>query len=507
VAPQGRSNDREIQNAEAYGCSLQVPSARTIAAQVLGYLALFLTISGKMRFVAAFMPATAWLSVGLCVLGTVEVFAWKKASRFQEPGHAWLERSVLGRALTLPTLATAAFVWPEGKTSVLVITGAILLMASSRLGLFALRLLEEHRAEQRARRRGRRRAQLRADGLLGEAALPRAAPKIAAAGFLEVASRRIIGAALILLTCLAIATDVEAAHTGEWRVPRHPSSGGATTHKTKTKQQPRQQRPAGRGEQHTPGKVGGPGGANTESSLNLSCETVGPVPNVAPSTIRKLEKLFTLAGGGEAIGCPHTVKVSGTNAGPIYWSLSWLAGNPDATAIAVIAPEQKPFVALAPTVGVIEQLVLTGRPIGAERQFARYYAGKGYVYVILSEIGSTLLTKQELGSGPLVVSPPAVATAIRSSDKQYGRWLWPSAPHGNGRNDIEYDLRLDSEGPILERIHYDPAHGTAWRGPKRRPIRYLAHQKNLPIWELQTWLPEPPQKELRLEREIEANEG
>ena len=494
---------------KGHHCAVEVPSSRVIVANVLGYLVLVLALKDKIRFISAFKPGTAWLVVALCVIGMVEVVAWHLADRFRGPGHAWLERSVLARIFVLPAIALGAFLWPTGKTSVLVLTVAVLLLGAARVGLFAVRVLEGRRAASRVRHRERRHAQLHAEGLLVVSLTPVAEPQLAQTTLLEDAARHLIGAALILLACLAVATNVEALETGEWKPkptpPQEAAPKGGPTRKPKGKPHGKM---TGKGPPaFSAAGAGGDAGTESSSVPSTSCEAIQPVPNIAPSTIAEVEKLFRLAGSGGPIGCPHTVKVRSTAAGPMYWSLAWDVGDPEPTAIVVIAPQEKPFVALAPAVKPIEALVLAGQRIGAEREFARYYGGQGYVYFILSETGSWLLTKEEIQTGPLVESPPSVASAVRSADKQHRWWLWPQTPSEANPGDVVYELKASAQGPVVDRVHYDPVHRTAWRGPRDKPIRYVAKQKKLPVWELQTWLPEPPSAELRLEREIEADEG
>jgi hypothetical protein len=481
---------------------VKVPNARTIVGGVFAYVVLFLAIKDNIRFVVAFKPGTAGLVVVLCVIGTVEALAWWSAERFGEPGHTWLERSVLIRTIVLPPIAVASFLWPTGKGSIIALTVAVLLLGLARVGLFGVRLLEARRAAQREERRERRRAQFDAEGLFAMSWPAASEPEVAASTLLEDACRHLIGAALILLACLTIATNVEAIETGDWRPP--PAVRKKVTPHRMPPRKPKQRAPEGR--QAPPPSSAGAGSA-TETSSSVACERIGAVANVEDSTVREVERLFRLAGSGGAIGCPHTVKVRSTPAGPMYWSLSWAPGSSEAGAIVVISPQERPFVALAPAVKPIEALVLAGVRIGAEREFARYYGGQGYVYVILSDAGSWMLTKQEIQTGPLVISPPSVASAIRSTDKQHKRWLWARPPHREGPHDIVYALGEGREGPAVERVHYEPVHGGAWRGPRRHPIPYTAKQNNLPVWELQTWLPEPPAAEVRLEHEIEADEG
>jgi hypothetical protein len=232
------------------------------------------------------------------------------------------------------------------------------------------------------------------------------------------------------------------------------------------------------------------------------------VPSVSALTVQRIERLFTLAGSGGATGCPDTVKIQSTSHGPMFWSLSWQANDPVPTAIVVIAPQEKRFVALGGAVSPIEKLIRAAQPIGAEREFARIYVGLGSVVVILSDEGSTLITQENLApSEPVVASPPAVATAIRSADKEYREWLWPSEPRPAGPDEVVYELKTSAAEPAIEYVHYDLLKRTAWRGSRQHPSPYTAHQENLVVSELQMWMPEPPLQELQLEKEIERDEG
>ena len=219
MSSQGRDRKPRKTSGKDHRCSVKMPNARTIVGSVFAYLVLFLAIKDNIRFVVAFKPGTAGLLVVLCVMGTVEALAWWSAERFGEPGHAWLERSVLIRTIVLPPIAVAAFLWPTGKGSIIALTVAALLLGLARVGLFVVRLLEAWRAAQREERRERRRAQLEAEGLLAMSWPAASEPEVAASTLLEDACRHLIGAALILLACLTIATNVEAIETGDWRSP------------------------------------------------------------------------------------------------------------------------------------------------------------------------------------------------------------------------------------------------------------------------------------------------
>jgi hypothetical protein len=487
-----------------------------MAMEVLALIGLFTTISGtRVSFVAVFMPATAWTVVLLCLAGTTEAVASQRAGRLRQPGHVWLERSFVGRTLVLPTVAATALLLATTKASIIAMTATCVLVGVARVVLWRLHVLDRRRLVRHAKRRASIRARLRTEGVPITAAAEPRAPTIPKATLLEIAARRAICTLLLLLVGLAIATNVEATITGRWgsQGPRvtHPS-GGAGGRRARGAQAG-SGRPVGRrGAGATGGGDTTPHGATGAGTTPRStCPSIETAPNVSSVTIATIERLFTLAGSGSggAIGCPTTVKVESTSQGPMYWSLSWRSDDPNPTAIAAIAPQQRRFVALAPAVAPIEKLILAHQPIGSEREFARYYAGRhGCVYVLLSDAGSTMITEESIEPGePVVSSPPAVSAAIRSSDQQFALWLWPREPQPSGSAEVVYDLKADAAGPVVERVHYNPTRHTAWRGSPRDPIRYRARQKNLVIGELRTWIPEPAPQELQLEREIERDES
>jgi hypothetical protein len=489
-----------------------------IALQALTLVGLLVTVAGNVTFVSALKPGAMLMSLLLCLASALEALAWRRAGRFAEPGRGRLERSLISRAFALPGLTVALLVVAPGELSDVLIASACCALGASRLAFCVLHSNAQHHAARQMQRRRRTRARLEREGILDPAGQTQIAlmkrPTV-----LETVVAKAIGALLLLLVGLALATFIEGATSGRWRVAPHIAAGNYGKAHTNGRDRGARQDRRGRattGENRSaPNTVPAPLAPTTSSTATAPpessrpCAAMEPAPEVSATTIREIERLLTLAGSGGAIGCGYTVNVTATSQGPIYWSTSSAPGDTTATpaAIAVIAPGQRRFVALAPAVSTVEQLIRAGRPIGSEREFARTYAGEGFFYVLLSEAGSTLLTKSSLSaSGPLVVSPPPVASAIRSSDQQFGVWLWPSPPVPIGPHEVLYSLAARERGPIVERIRYDAVRNTAWRGSSRHPIRYVSRQRNLVLWELRAWIPERPMSEVRLEAEIERDE-
>ncbi len=484
---------------------VEIPGAGRMALEALVLLGLLLTISGNVRFVSAFMHTTAAMILLLSLAAGMEAFACKRAGRFRQPGHSWLERSLAGQALLLPALFIAALLLPTAKASILAISVCICVLGIWRAAVPLLRRDEQNRFFAHARQREKTLAHLGVEDIAPATRSETIMAASTAMNFLETLARRAGRAIVLLMLGLSVATGVEAAQTGDWRAPSVPVHKAGQLKKLR----PRAKRGARTYKGHrTQGNNSGEATKGEASESSVICSEITTAPSVSTVTIREIEGLFRLAGSGGAIGCPRTVNAEETSEGPIYWSLSWQTGQPYATAIAVIAPQERRFVALAPAVAPVQELVRAHRPIGAEREFARYYAGLGCFYVILSQTGSTLVTEENLQPGePTVVSPPAVATAIRSADKQYKHWLWPSSPVAHGPDEMLYVLKKSAASPPIDTIHYDPSDHTAWRGPHNNPIRYSAEQENLVIWELRTWIPEAPPHEIQLEMEIERDEG
>jgi hypothetical protein len=479
--------------------SVDFPSAPRLLLEVLAFIAELLTISAQVRFVSAFMDATGSIAVLLVLAVVIEAWVLGAAGRFGDADRASLQRFVVVWTIVLPIVAVVAFEITTTEASILAVSGVCWVVGVSRPALFVFR----RRCLRRSRARDEERwTRLSADGVdvPGRLGAPRRTRR---ATFLERAIASVICTLLLMMAGTAAAAIIEGVKTGEWRPVPHVKVVAPPPDLPRSSERP--------------GKASGKPGGTSNNGLSSgnqtpepqpSCPPIGEVPNVSALIVQRIERLFTLAGSGGATGCPDTVKIRSTSQGPMFWSVSWQADDPVPTAIAVIAPQEKRFVALGGAVPPIEKLIRAGQAIGAEREFARYYVGLGSVVVVLSDEGSTLITQETLAPGePVVAAPPAVATAIRSSDKQHREWLWPTEPRSVGPEEVIYELKTSAAEPAIEDVHYDLRKRTAWRGSRQEPIPYTAHQQNLVISELQMWIPEPPLREIQLEKEIERDEG
>lgn len=480
-----------------------VPGVVTILRDLIAVIALIVGVEATVGFLAAFTHGTQTLAVVLCLLALLEGMLWVSAGRLRGRGQGRLQRSLMARMIALPTIALVATLVPMGKTSVIAISAVACTLGVTRVWLWYVTRRDKRRDGRRRARREQTRALLAEHGMEMPAA--HEWPAAIAVSGVETFTAHLIAALLVLLAGLCIATDVDAALQDSWQ-PLPQRAAAVKPPPVKKKHHSTQKHEEEQKSSEPSGSEGASGNPPENKAVVKPCGPITNGPGVDGDSITRLEALLTLAGSDGESGCASAANVQDTSAGPMYWAVAHATAGGAATAIAVIAPQQRRFVALAPAVEPIEELIRRGVPIGAEREFGRVYAGEGLLYVILSDQGSTLLSKETLGAETLLVEcPPAVATAIRSADKQLG-WLWPSPPvrrHG----ELVYKLKTSVHARAREAVHYDPATGTAWRGPVHKPIPYTARQQNLVISELRTWIPEPPAAEIVLEAEIERDEA
>lgn len=258
-------------------------------------------------------------------------------------------------------------------------------------------------------------------------------------------------------------------------------------------------------------------GEEKEEEETTPCSPIKDSEGVSTQTIEAFEAWFEDSPiNPHVLGCPNQVHHTHTALGTIYWSEGFIKNDENPRSLIVKAPGYEHFLVLWPAVEPIEVLLKEDIPLGAPREFPRYYAGTGSFYVLYTSTGSYLLEQQTLKSGPdavpFTVIPPSAATGTLSSYREHKKWLWVLEHQYEDRSETVFELippLTDTPSELThdstyELIHYSTRSHRAHRGPK--PWFYPAKQENLNIEELLKWIPPISAHEQAFEEAVEKSE-
>jgi hypothetical protein len=500
-------------------------SVLVIVTAVVTVVAGFVSLAALVHLIDYFSVVEGLLTSVFAVLALAEFLAWRRRGF---SGDTILEAAVTAQLVTMPLAAFAAFVLAPSKLVLMILTTGYVVLGMGRLWVHLRCMAIKQARHEHSGSTPRLDASRTNDEELGPSASEESKPSILSvlAGSLGYTQQigSLVAAVLALATTFAFTTDIQAVALHQWRIAATPPwqtrpSSKSHSHLSAVAAQARHHTPA----TGASTRASYPPGAQPErqadppatahEEVTPSCAKLSPTPSVTLTAVEEMEERFRDSPVGAAVlGCPTSIESVKTAQGRLYWADGFRESRPSESrpsesrpsSIVVAAPDHTYFVCLAPAVQPIEQLLRKKIPLTAPRRFPRFYVGSGSVYLLYSPRGSYLLEQELLDRGtgavPFVELPPSVAAATISTYRQYGHWLWPSAPRSSGKGEELFELVSPGAGSPREHIFYDQRSGVATRGSEG--WRYLANQENLDLESLLSFRPPISQGEEQFEDQI-----